>query len=130
MVEEAKHLKVEKPEEEAIGVVQGIVPDSKNEWYVALALEKLKIEYWYQYPIFGGHTVRGGQVVDFVVFCPMAVPVFVQGAYWHGTRSEGEDILKQQAAYSRFHHVPILLTEEETKNKENAYQAVMNKVKV
>jgi len=127
----APTLKVTNPEdEEVIGLVQGVMPGSKNEWYVALALEKLGIEFMFQFSLFGGRGVRGGQVVDFVVFNPKALPVFVQGEYWHNKESENEDMLKQAAAREYFNAEPILLMEEETSTKDKAYQAVKEKIGV
>jgi hypothetical protein len=41
---------------------------------------------------------RGGQSIDFVVFNPRPIPVFIQGEYWHGQDRINEDILKQAAA--------------------------------
>lgn len=125
----APYLKVEKSEQDdVIGVVQGVVPDSKNEWYVALALDNLGIEYMFQYSIGGGRGIRGGQVVDFVVFNPTAIPVFIQGEYWHNKASENEDLLKQAAAENYFRRQPILLSEEETSTKNKAYQTVKDKI--
>ena len=129
MLKNAPTLKMEKPADDVIGVVQGILPQSKNEWYVALALEKAGLAFMYQFELNGGRSFRGGQVVDFVVFRPKAIPVFVQGAYWHSSSSENEDILKQRAAEEYFKEKPILLEEEETSTKEKAYSAVMEKVK-
>ncbi len=117
-------------EDEVIGIVQGVIPDSKNEWFVALALDKLGIDYIFQFSLYGGRSVRGGQVVDFVVFHPKALPVYVQGAYWHAIRSETEDLLKQAAAENYFGVKPVLLMEDETDTKEKAYQAVIEKIGV
>ena len=115
-------------EVEVIGIVQGVMPNSKNEWYVALALDKLQIDYMFQFQISGGRGVRGGQVIDFVVFRPQATPVFIQGEYWHKAQTENEDILKQAEAENYFRVKPILLMGEETDTREKAYQAVLEKI--
>lgn len=123
-------LKVQKIDpEEIIGIIQGTMPDSLNEWYVALALEKLAIEYIFQYPLFGGTNVRGGQIVDFVCFIPNPTPVFLQGEYWHTAKTENEDTLKIAAAEQHFKTKPIILMGEETDEKEKAFQTVREKVK-
>ncbi|MFZ2470649.1 MAG: hypothetical protein WAW52_01780 [Methanothrix sp.] len=127
---QAPHLKVESPPEDIIGMVQGTIPDSKNEWFVALALDKLGIDYSYQVPLYGGRNVRGGQVIDFVVYHPRSIPVFIQGAYWHKAATESEDILKQQAAEAYYKTRPVLLSEEETSTKDKAYRAVLEKIGV
>jgi hypothetical protein len=127
----APKLKVSKVEvEDVIGIVQGIMPDSKNEWYVALALDKLNIEYIFQYSLFGGTAFRGGQVVDFVVYNPNAIPVFIQGEYWHDKKSETEDILKQAAAEAHFKTKPVLLMGEDTDEKDKAYATVRRELGV
>ena len=127
----APKLKVQKIDpEEIIGIVQGTMPDSLNEWYVALALDKLGIEYIFQYQLFGGTSVRGGQVVDFVVFNPNATPVFIQGEYWHDRKSETEDMLKQAAAEQYFKTKPILLAGEDTDEKDKAFATVRRELGV
>ena len=119
---------VEPKQEELIGLIQGITPGSKNEWYVALALDKLQIDYIYQYSLSGGRGTRGGQMIDFVVYNPMATPVYVQGEYWHNEKTENEDILKQADAENYFKQTPILLYGDETDTKDKAYQTVMEKI--
>ena len=130
-VASAPHLKVEKhdAEDDVIGIVQGIIPDSKNEWFVSLALDKLEIDYMFQVSIGGGRGTRGGQVIDFLVFIPKATPVFVQGAYWHSGKTENEDILKQAFAEAYYNVKPILLAENETDTKEKALQVVRERIK-
>lgn len=120
----------EAKQEEVIGLVQGIVPGSKNEYYVALALDKLEIGYMYQYSLGGGRGIRGGQMIDFVIFNPMAIPVFVQGEYWHNEKTENEDILKIVAAEQHFKHEVILLYGDETDTKDKAYRTVVEKIGV
>jgi hypothetical protein len=86
----------EKPEEEPIGLVQGQVPDSKQEWWIAKALDRLKIPYTYQYPVNGGRQ-RGGYLIDFVVHTvPLATMIEPIGNHWH-TGELGADDKKRQA---------------------------------
>lgn len=124
----AVKIKVDKDAEDVVGIVQGHMPGSKNEWYVALALDKLKLDYLFQVGINGGRGIRGGQVIDFVVFTPRPVPVFIQGEYWHKKSTENEDILKQAAAQEVYGVRPILLMGEETDTRDKAFQAVRTKV--
>jgi len=60
----------------------GMVFGSTYEQYFYEALVKAKLRFDYQVPFFGGR-VRGGTVVDFVVYNPDAVLVYVDGARWH-----------------------------------------------
>jgi hypothetical protein len=115
--------------ENIIGLVQGLLPASKNEWFVALALGKLKIDYYYQYEIDGGRNVRGGQVVDFLAYIPEATPIFVNGEHWHSDRTENEDILKYAAAENYFNRRPIIIYGDESNTKEDAMRVVLERVK-
>ena len=86
----------EKEEEEPIGLIQGQVPDSKQEWWVAKALNRLGLSCTYQYPVHGGRQ-RGGYMIDFVVnTVPLATMVEPIGNHWH-TGELGADDKKRQA---------------------------------
>jgi len=86
----------DKPPEEPIGLIQGQVADSKQEWWVAQALGRLGLPYDYQYPVQGGRT-RGGYLVDFVVYTtPLATMIEPIGNHWH-TGELGADDRKRQA---------------------------------
>lgn len=84
------------PAEEPIGLIQGQTPDSKEEWWIAKALNRIGIPYTYQYPVGGGRT-RGGYLVDFVVeTVPLATMIEPVGNHWH-TGELGADDKKRQA---------------------------------
>lgn len=69
--------------------IQNIMPDSKEEYWVALALYRLKLEFVFQYQLFGGRKYKGGQVIDFwVKTVPLPTPIFVQGWYFHYSTAE------------------------------------------
>ncbi len=68
---------------EAIGKVQGITPDSKEEIYVAMALDELGYGYDYQVGVGSARDIAGTYVIDFVVYTPFAIPLEVFGDYWH-----------------------------------------------
>lgn len=117
-----------KEEEIPLDIVQGVLPDSKNEYYFALALDKAQIEYLFQVPL-GMTGIRGSQVIDFVVFNPVPVACFIQGAYWHGKRSETEDQLKHAAAEKRYGRGNVIdFSEEETSSIEAASKAIREKL--
>jgi hypothetical protein len=83
-------------EEEPIGLIQGQTPDSKEEWWIARALDRLKLSYTYQYPVNGGRA-RGGYMIDFVVHTvPLWTMVEPVGNHWH-TGELGADDKKRQA---------------------------------
>jgi hypothetical protein len=83
-------------EEEPIGLIQGQTPDSKEDWWIARALDRLKLSYTYQYPVNGGRA-RGGYMIDFVVHTvPLWTMVEPVGNHWH-TGELGADDKKRQA---------------------------------
>lgn len=87
--------KPDRASEEVITPVQGQMPDSIQEWRVAKALDYYKLEYIFQYEVFGGRFT-GGQLIDFLVFTkPLPTPIYVQGDYWHRGEKAQQDQLKQ-----------------------------------
>lgn len=77
--------------EEIPGLIQGQVARSKQEWWIAKALWKLKREFVYQYVLKGGTTRRGGIVIDFVLTDGPPIIIEMQGERWHtGAFSSGE----------------------------------------
>lgn len=74
-------------------VVHGRPVDSKEEYYVAKALDILGWDYYYQFMV-GTRGVRGTQTLDFVVMTPGKWTILdVRGRYWHtGAREDGLDI--------------------------------------
>ncbi len=93
--------------------IQGKMPQSKEEYWIALALIKMRIPFQFQYVIDSGRRLRGGQVIDFIVqTVPLPTPVYIQGEYWHDTQSAGEDKLKQARARNLFGgqiNMPVLI---------------------
>ncbi len=68
--------------------IHGIKAGSKEEYWCSLALDIIEQQtgwgWAYQVPVYGGRTVRGGNVIDFLVYTPgrwtMLDP---KGRYWH-----------------------------------------------
>jgi len=81
-------------EEEPMGLINGRIPGSREEWRVAKALWTLDVEFQYQKTIRGGTLLRGGQVLDFLLFVPFAQPAQVYGEYWHKGEISNEERLK------------------------------------
>lgn len=122
----------EKEQEEPIGLIQGQTPDSKEEWWISKALNRIKIPYTYQYPVNGGRT-RGGYLVDFVVnTVPLATMIEPVGNHWH-TGELGADDKKRQAdveaAMQDFCRTPILLLWiPDLLNEETVYQRLVQEL--
>jgi hypothetical protein len=97
----ARPLKVErftlprkvKPPEEPRGLIQGIYPDSKEEWWTSLWLDRKQLSYKYQYQL---GAVDHFYKIDFVVWTvPLATMVEPLGNHWH-TDELGQDDRKRQ----------------------------------
>jgi hypothetical protein len=68
----------------------------------------------YQYAILGGRNLRGGLILDFLVFTvPTSTPLFVQGDYWHHQTKdknarfkmiEAQRVLKSRPAVEIWEH--------------------------
>ena len=66
------------------------------EYFVAMALEKIGIEYRFQHSFLGGKGARGGIVIDFLVLTkPLATPVWVHGEHWHKGKQRTIDAFQQ-----------------------------------
>lgn len=127
-----EQFKAEKEEEESPGLIQGVQADSVQEWWVAKALNRLKIPYEYQYPVYGGN-VRGGYKIDFVVYTvPQATMIEPIGNHWH-TGELGADDRKRQAdiegAMKDIARIPIVnLWIPDLLDEETVYQKLRNEL--
>lgn len=112
--------------------IQGIYPQSKEEYYVAIALDRLGLDYIYQFDIAGGRAFRGGQVIDFFVFTkPLPTPVFVQGSYWHGGVRSAQthfNVMRVEYLLGGQSQKPVELWDHELPDPETAYQVVKRKI--
>lgn len=75
--------------------IQNKQPDSKEEVWVAMALDRLKVPYIYQFDLFGNATVRGGILIDFLVLRPFAQALEIQGEHWHTGELGADDVLRK-----------------------------------
>ena len=116
------------PMPEEIGLIEGQTPDSKEEWWVALALWKYDIHFEYQFQIFGGTSRRGGLIVDFLVFIPMGTPLLVHGNYWHKDELTGGDTQDYLAIMDYFKQEPIILWGSDAQSKEDVEEFVKREV--
>ena len=117
------------------GLIQGTQAKSKEEWRVALALGKLQIAFEYQYQIFGGYGIRGGQIIDFLAYTvPLITPIYVLGEYWHKTRqSEGELKLLMEQVKMYFNgqaNDPVGIWDYDLQTAEQAFQTVRKELRL
>ena len=117
--------------EEAGDEVQGQAA-TDLEWRVALALDKLKIPYMFQFDVEGGQRLLGGLVIDFLALTsPLSTPIEVMGGYWHRSNQTSEDRMKEalvrhQGSYAEMVH----LWEGELQTISDAYSAVKRELRV
>lgn len=104
--------------------IQGKQPDSKEEVWVAMALDRLKIGYIFQFDIFGGSHVRGGIMIDFLVFNPFGIPVEVLGKYWHTGELGADDKLRQGIIEQYFNRKVVNLWTEDLVDPDTTYTVV------
>lgn len=110
------------------GTIKGKEANSLEEWRVAQALNRLKIRYDYQVAIFGGRAVRGGLVVDFVIYNPWKIPLMVHGEYWHNGRLGADDAYSQAAVRQYYGREPVVIWGREVQTVEDAVRVVSERV--
>jgi hypothetical protein len=87
---------------------------STYEQYFYEALVKRKKAFEYQVPFFGGR-VRGGTIVDFMVYNPDPVLVYVDGARWHQENNRRfEDAMVRAKLVNMGYLVKVIGEEAET----------------
>ena len=102
------------------------------EWRVAMALEKLKIPYMFQFELMGGRSTRGGIVLDFLALTdPLSTPIDVRGEFWHGARQRVDDDLALAVMMSKGSFAePVILYGGELQSEEQAFATVKRELRV
>ena len=101
---------------------------TKNEYNVAMALDKMEYGYLFQVTYWGGRSVIGGQVLDFLVFLPAPIPVQVYGEYWHTGQLSSDDRYNEIQIANMVGQYPVILWGSETETVEDATSALKRKV--
>lgn len=115
-------------EEEPLGLIQGMMPDSKEEWWTAQALWKYKVPFQFQFQLFGGTSRRGGLIVDFLVWNPMRTPFLVHGSYWHRNEMDGGDKTNLIAIEQYFKKEAVVMWGEDMQTKDDVFAFVRKNV--
>lgn len=119
-----------------VGVPSGFTVQDKKatsyEYNVAWALDKLQIQYMFQFQFFGGRSVRGGIVVDFLALTnPLSTPIWVNGGFWHRGKRATEDSYQQALLYFVARgelNRPITLWDPDCNTKEAALSALQREL--
>lgn len=107
--------------------IQGKQPDSKEEVWVAMALEKLLIPYIFQYELVNA-WLRGGILIDFLVLFPFATPVEVMGEYWHTGELGADDRFRQAIIEQMIGRQVINLWTQDLVDPETTYSVVRSEL--
>ena len=79
---------------EPVGKIQGITPDSQQEWWVSQWLDRKPLSYKYQYLVFPG--VEDYYHIDFVVYTvPLWTMLELNGGHWHYGELGQDDRLRE-----------------------------------
>jgi len=101
------------------------------ELYVARGLDKMNLEYAYQYYL-GGASLRGSQIIDFLVYTdPKPVPLQIQGLYWHTGARAADEALKEADINARMRGTwadVIMIYENECSTEEDAFNTLQEKL--
>jgi len=126
-----KTFEVVKKPEIKIRPIQGQMPGSKEEFYFALALEKLELKFIYQFEIYDGRQRAGGQVIDFLVYtAPMPTPVYIQGEYWHRDKDLDQYKIARARMYFKGNAMPpIEIWGKDLQTPEMAYATAKRELK-
>ena len=103
--------------------IQGKRPDSKEEVWVAQALEKLKIPFIFQFELLESR-LRGGILIDFLVLFPFAIPIEIMGEYWHTGEMGSDDKLRQAIIEQMIGHEVVNLWTLDLVDPETTYSKV------
>ncbi len=83
-------------EEEIPKTYRGTSIDSKQEWWIILALNRLGKQFNYQWHVLGGR-VRGGYIIDFYVYsAPRNFFIEYYGGYWHEGTMGSDDAFRER----------------------------------
>ena len=113
--------------------VKGVVVDSVNEANVAKALDRLNIDYAYQY-YFGELGIRGSQIIDFLLYTvPKPTPLFVHGEYWHTGVFSAEEAFKEADIEAKMRGTwadVVIIWEHECETEDQAFNSLREKLGV
>jgi len=76
---------------------------SKPEWWAIKSLLRLKIDFDYQYAVWGGDQRPGGYTVDFLIkLPPRPFPFEIFGGYWHEGQKGAKDKIRETRLAAHF----------------------------
>lgn len=121
------------PEDQPPFYIRGMKAGSKDEYWVSLALDRIQEEtgwtWEYQVPVYGGRTVAGGNVVDFLIHTPGRKTILdPMGRYWHTGHHEDQSQMINVAR--RKNWILIAWFTDETPTRDRVYTFLRDKLNV
>jgi hypothetical protein len=116
--------------EEVIGLIQGQIPMSKEEWWVSQWLDRRRYGYKYQHVIFAGadHFYK----LDFLVYTvPLATMVEPLGNHWHTDKLGQDDRQRQleiESAMRDIAKIPIRFIDVEDMINRETVEAALERI--
>lgn len=108
-------------------LIQGKMPDSQQEVWVAQALYKYDEPFVFQYAVLGGVDMRGGFIIDFLL-TRFGIPLEVYGDYWHKDELSGDERQRLDALRDAFGVIPLVILGSETQTYQEADRWVRRNV--
>lgn len=125
--------KLKNPEDEPPYFIRGQEADSKWEWWISLALERIEAETgwsWdYQVAVYGGRMRSGGNIIDFLIHTPgMWTMLDIMGRYWHTGKREDRQQMQNVARRKRYRLIAWFT--DETPTRESVYSFLRDQLNV
>jgi len=100
----------------------GLGSTNEMRLYIALQMAGYK-DIETQVPVRGGRMIKGGQVLDFVLWTPHPIPIALDGTYWH--RDSAESFIDSAEIAEEYGRPPVVFYDYDTDTIPHAYAAVL-----
>ena len=101
---------------------------SSYEYNFGMALEHFGVDYLFQVSYWGGRDIRGGQVLDFLVWNPFEQPVQIFGEYWHEGQLGSQDKFKLALLEQHFNKKVLIYWGPDVGTYEDALETVRREI--
>lgn len=126
-IDKAKAPVLTDPADQPPFFIRGQTAGSKEEYWCSLALDKIQeMTGWgwnYQVPVYGGRQIRGGNVVDFIIYTPGPWTILdPKGRYWHTGINEDQNEMREVARKKGWRLIEWFT--DETPTKEEVFKLI------
>lgn len=99
------------------------------EYLVSHALSKLKVDYYFQYELWSGRNLRGGVVIDWVVFTPRPEPWEYYGRRWHTGTLGADDRMRNARIAKAFGTAEVVIVSEDEVHSGSTFNETLEVVR-